>query len=119
VSQLKRVVAVGLGALVISVPGLACGGSSSTDSETNAAGKNQVVTFDFGFRPKQLTVPTGATVTWENTGSTTHNVKGKGFFSDALEPGRKYSFRFTKPGRYPYLCTLHPTLMEGTIVVSG
>ena len=47
-------------------------------------------------------------------------VKGKGFFtSKALGHGQKFSHRFTTAGRFDYLCTLHPTLMAGTIVVSG
>jgi hypothetical protein len=66
---------------------------------------------------QELRVRAGARVAWTNRGQTTHTVKGPGFFSQALDPGKTYRHRFTRPGRYPYVCTLHPTLMKGTIVV--
>ena len=72
------------------------------------------------FSPARIEVVPGTTVTWTNQGQTEHTVKGPGFFSPkALGHGEKYSFRFSKPGRFRYLCTLHPTLMRGTVVVKG
>ena len=127
-----RLIAVGLGALAISVPGLACGdggssyggGSSSattssttTSSSAATAPPGNVDTFDFGFGPAETTIEVGDTVTWENSGDTTHTVKGDGFFSKAIDPGDSYEHKFTKPGTYEYLCTLHPDQMQGTIVV--
>jgi plastocyanin len=76
-----------------------------------------VDTFDFGFGPAETTIEVGDTVTWENSGATTHNVKGPGFFSDGLEPGDSYEHKFTKAGTYDYICSLHPDQMQGTIVV--
>jgi len=69
-------------------------------------------------------------VTWTNTGETIHTVKGKGFFSKAIDPGGDYEFTFgpstlrvrggvVPAPEYRYHCTLHPTRMRGTIVVSG
>ena len=56
-------------------------------------------------------------MTWENSGETIHTVKGDGFFSKAINPGDSYEHKFTKPGTYDYVCTLHPDQMQGTIVV--
>ncbi|HYU60217.1 MAG TPA: plastocyanin/azurin family copper-binding protein [Solirubrobacterales bacterium] len=123
-----RLLAVGLGMLAISVPGLACGGdgdsygdgsSASTTSTTAAAetAPGTVDTFDFGFDPAETTVKVGDTVTWENSGETIHTVKGPGFFSDGLDTGDSYEHKFTKPGTYDYICTLHPDQMQGTVVV--
>jgi plastocyanin len=127
----------GLGALAISVPGLACGDddddggspgaygggaaadTTSTVEETTAAAGEPVAVeaFDFGFDPNAATIEAGDTVSWENTGETVHNVKGKGFFSDGMEPGDTFEHEFAKAGVYDYLCTLHPDSMTGTVVV--
>ncbi|MDX6652717.1 MAG: hypothetical protein QOJ38_1498 [Solirubrobacterales bacterium] len=105
-------IAVGVGALLISAPSLGCGASGSAEA-------NAVDTFEFGFRPAAAHVHVGATVSWTNSGKLTHNVQGSGFFSKALDPGMTYRHRFTKPGKYPYVCSLHPQTMRGTVVVSG
>jgi len=105
---------VGLGALIVGVPGLACG-SSSNGSKSSAT---DVAMADFSFTPKLITVKVGQTVTWTNQGQTQHTVKGPGFFSPrALDHGQKFSHRFSRRGRFNYLCTLHPALMRGTVVV--
>ena len=101
-------IAAALAAPLVGAAG--CGGGGG-------GGGPKVAVADFSFTPKQIQVKAGQTVTWTNRGQTTHNVKGPGFFSQALEPGKAYSFRFAKAGTYPYLCTLHPTLMRGRVVV--
>lgn len=117
--RLIRRLAAGLGALALSASGLACGGSSSPSSSTVVpSSSTSVEAYDFGFRPPSETLKIGDAVTWTNTGRTTHTVKGPGFFSQAINPGQSYSFTFKKSGTYHYICTLHPTLMRGTIVVS-
>jgi plastocyanin len=35
-----------------------------------------------------------------------------------LAPGATFSFTFTNPGTYNYLCTIH-TFMTGTVTVTG
>ena len=110
----RRLLAIGLGALVLSVPGLGCG-SSGNGSKSSGT---DVAVADFSFTPKVINVKVGQTVTWTNEGQIDHTVKGPGFFSPrALGHGQKYSHRFSKPGRFNYLCTLHPTQMRGTVVV--
>jgi plastocyanin len=111
----------------------ACGGGDdrSTSAAATQAAPNEVAAFDFGFGPEELTVTPGSTVTWTNTGERIHTVKGEGFFSNEIDPGGEYEFTFLKPPTlrtrggvippvaYDYRCTLHPTRMRGTIVVSG
>jgi len=70
-ARARRAASPAFGRSAASGPGLACGGSSSSDTDSNATGQDVVDTFDFGFRPKRISVPTGATITWENTGATT------------------------------------------------
>jgi plastocyanin len=127
---IMRGLLAGLGALAISAPGLACGedddegsGSAATEPATTASTEapdgvaTSVAAFDFGFDPNTTTISGGDTVSWENTGETIHNVKGKGFFSDGMEPGDTFQHEFTKAGVYDYLCTLHPDTMQGSVVV--
>ena len=70
------------------------------------------------FSPKTLTVKKGTTVKWSwNTGGVPHNVVGKGFKSKL---GAKVTFskKFTKPGTYRYVCSIHKSQgMRGTIKV--
>jgi plastocyanin len=74
---------------------------------------------NFGFTPAAVTVREGTTVTWTNTDEEPHTVTATGgpFRSGALGAGGTYRYTFTKPGRYPYLCTIHP-FMRGTVVVT-
>jgi plastocyanin len=49
------------------------------------------------------------------------DAKG-GIRSKAIKPrplahGQSQTVRFASPGRVAYLCTFHPTLMKGTIIV--
>jgi plastocyanin len=90
-------------------------GSSSGNSRTSATG---IEVADFSFSPGQTTIEAGQTVTWTNEGQVEHTIKGRGFFSSkALANGQTFSHRFAKAGRFPYLCTLHPSQMRGTVVV--
>jgi plastocyanin len=90
---------------------LGCGGQQAPASEA-AVGIN-----DFAFAPATVHVRVGGTVDWRNGGTTQHSVKGPRFFSKALEPGERRSFRFDTAGTYDYFCTLHPDQMRGRVVV--
>ena len=105
-----------LGAALLAVPSSGCG---EDEQPSTATADTAIEARDFAFEPAERSVKVGATVTWTNTGETTHNVKGPGFFSEAIAPDETYEHRFTKPGTFDYLCNLHPTMMRGTIEVSG
>jgi plastocyanin len=111
---MARALAISLAALALA----AAPGCGSDDSSGSSA--TDVTVADFSFAPKETTVKTGQTVTWTNEGNVDHTIKGKGFFSSkALGHGDRFSHKFTAAGRFSYLCTLHPTLMRGTVVVGG
>ncbi|MEA2444584.1 MAG: hypothetical protein QOJ12_1876 [Thermoleophilales bacterium] len=88
-----------------------CGG------EGDAQSASTVDAADFRFEPATRRIKAGDTVEWHNSGRTAHTVKGPGFFSRAVDPGGRYSHRFTRPGDYDYVCTLHPGQMRARIVV--
>ncbi len=107
--------------LVPLVLGAACGGSGSSSPPTTL-GPNDVEVANFAFTPSTLTVKAGTTVTWYfNQPSAPHNVVSLStpqLFNSGTPKGKgTFSFTFTAPGTYPYLCQVHPT-MRGTIVVT-
>ena len=58
----------------------------------------------------------GESVTWVNRDPFPHTVTaaaGK-FDSKSIAANGKWSYRATKAGEFPYICTLHPN-MKGTI----
>ncbi|MDQ4012998.1 MAG: cupredoxin family copper-binding protein [Thermoproteota archaeon] len=76
------------------------------------------------YNPNPIEIKLGDTVTWINNDSSPHTVTSSSndgsitFDSDVLRRGETFSFTFDKEGQYPYLCTLHPS-MVGTVVVSA
>ena len=119
---MRRTLAIGLGALAISVPGAGCGSDSESEPATPAepeTAAGEVEAIDFAFEPADTEIAAGDTVTWTNNGETIHNVEGKGFFSEAINPGETYERKFDKPGTYEYICNLHPTQMKGTVEVTA
>jgi plastocyanin len=75
---------------------------------------------NFAFSPKELVITAGTTVTWQNADDVPHTATSKGdpqvFDSGALDTDDKFSFTFSKPGKYTYYCKVHPH-MTGVITV--
>jgi plastocyanin len=78
------------------------------------------------FTPNVLNIKSGTTVTFVNTDGNSHTVTSvkpgttdsDGVFdSGIIKAGKTFSFTFTKPGTYQYICMIH-THMTGTINVS-
>jgi plastocyanin len=80
----------------------------------------QVKVAPCAFAPTVTHVATGSTVTFFNGPDFTHLVTGAngewGSRDAELKPGQEVSYRFDKPGIYPYSCALHRG-MSGAIVV--
>jgi plastocyanin len=76
---------------------------------------------NFAFSPATLKVTVGTTVTWTNQDTDAHTVTSAGtggpLHSAALATHAAYSYTFTKPGTYAYLCTIHP-FMTATVEVT-
>jgi plastocyanin len=90
-------------------------------ASVKAAANDQPATVNidnFSFAPQTLTVPVGATVTWTNRDDIPHTaVSTDGVFkSKVMDTDEKFSYTFTKPGTYPYYCTIHPK-MTGKVIV--
>jgi plastocyanin len=72
----------------------------------------------WGYKPADIEVEVGTTVTWVNNGAQTHTVTDDddAFDSGDMAPGDKFTFTFKKAGVYNYNCTPHPW-MKGTVSV--
>lgn len=93
--------------------------SATTADSPAPQGGTAVSISNFKFNPATLTVPVGATVTWTNQDEEPHSVAGKdgSFHSPGMDTHGTYSFTFTTPGSYDYICSIHP-FMTGTVVVT-
>ncbi len=105
---------------------LALGGAAAVAQQVAAAGSPgaaEIVIQNFAFLPATLTVAPGTAVTWDNRDEEPHNIvnvppagQPRVFRSQAVDGGDKYSFVFSQPGSYSYICSIHPH-MQGTVVV--
>ncbi len=73
---------------------------------------------EFTYRPPQLQVRAGTTITWTNRDEEVHTVTSStgAFASAGLGQDETFTQTFTKPGTYTYFCALHPH-MRATVVV--
>ncbi len=75
---------------------------------------------NFAFKPATVTIHAGQTVMFVNEDADAHTATASdhSFDSGGLDTDDHWSHTFTKPGRYAYICALHP-YMRGTIVVTA
>lgn len=100
------------------------GGSASSASPSRAASPSTggaVITIkDFAFHPATVTVAPGTKVTVTNKDAATHTVTAtadKAFDTGQVKSGQTVTFTApARPGSYPYICTIHPT-MNGSLTV--
>ena len=87
---------------------------------TEGSEAKQISISDFRYIPDTLTVPAGTKVTWTNQDDMPHTVtstvKPRALDSEALDPDARFSYVFTEPGAYDYLCRIHPK-MAGRVIV--
>jgi plastocyanin len=78
---------------------------------------------DDAFTPKSLSVPVGATVVWNRSGTHPHTVTAddNSFDSGILRAGQGFEHTFTRPGTFAYYCDVHGGPggegMSGTVTV--
>ena len=93
--------------------------SPKTEKGAAPALRGMVSIANFSFAPKVLQVTRGERVTWKNDDDVPHRIQSSNtafHASSVLDTKATYSVTFTKPGQYPYFCSLHPT-MTGSIIV--
>lgn len=82
------------------------------------AAENTVSIVDFmRFSPSVLTVAAGTEVTWSNHDGSNHIIQVGNIRSTRLRHNSSFSYRFDKPGEYPFICGIHGNKMSGKIIV--
>src|SRR5262245_20019613 len=77
-------------------------------SQEKSSGGAKVTITNNNFEPKTITIKAGSEVTWENKeGTHTVTADDGSWTSAALTAGKTYSYKFDKPGEYPYYCSFH------------
>jgi plastocyanin len=97
----------------------AIGGMQRSIAADNPSTSAEVNIDNFSFSPATITVKAGTAVTWTNRDDIPHTVVAddkSSFKSKVLDTGDKFTFTPTKPGTYPYFCSIHPK-MTGKLIV--
>ncbi len=99
------------------------GSSASTTAgsgSSTASGSTTVDIKNYKFMPDKLTVKVGSTITVHNMDSTVHTLTAtnKAFDTGDIPANGTKTITVSKPGTYPYVCTIHQFMM-GTLTVSG
>jgi amicyanin len=99
---------------------------TSTDLNKNVDIKNptgtnsvEVTIQGFAYKPAELIITPGTTVTWTNLDSVAHTVtsdNGSELNSELFGKDGKYSHTFNSIGTFDYHCAPHPS-MKGKVVV--
>ena len=121
-------VTVGMFGYLVVLPNAAYQSTSTATSTTSTSPETAHVTIlpgaaypnSTGYSPSTITVVIGVnnTVEWVNNDTAPHTVTATdhSFDSGNLNPGDTWTYTFTKPGTYTYVCTYHPW-MKGTVIV--
>lgn len=98
----------------------ASGGGACPPPITNGSATKSTIK-NYCFEPTVLYVKPGDTVTWVNRDPATHTVTGAnrawGSYKN-LKVDASVTYRFNRPGVYPYYCVLHVG-MVGTVVAGN
>jgi plastocyanin len=118
--------AFSIAAAVALALGSAVSGASGSPGSAAARRPVTIRLGEFFYKPKVVTVHVGQAVRFVSVGKIEHTVAdtdAKGTIRSRLikprplRQGQTQVVRFRKPGRILYLCTFHPALMKGRIIV--
>jgi plastocyanin len=105
--------------IVVGCGSTATGSRGSGGSTAASPAANTIVIKNFTFVPASLTVAPGTKITVINDDQAPHTVTAndKSFDSGIIHGGQRGEVTApTKPGSYPYICTIHQ-YMTGTLIV--
>jgi plastocyanin len=107
-------------ALIVLVVLAGCGSEkpAATPAPTPAA-VVPVAMRNIKFVPARITAKVGQTVRWTNHDKVVHTVASAKLklASEGIAGGQSYEYRATRPGTFPYYCTIHAG-QSGVLVVT-
>lgn len=110
-----------LTALVVAAS-IALVGATWADPATATPRTVAVDMANFAFSPAGVSVHVGDTVTWANHDTAPHDVTVTSgpvaAHSPMLATGQTWSYMFTTPGTYDYICSIHPD-MHAVVIVAA
>lgn len=145
----RNAIHLGVCAALLIFTGVACGsgdepGADAAAAQTSAtekaapvaeapAGGPTITIKLIAFKPTDVRVAAGGTVTWlhddvathtvtsgpveQNGGTATAKPDGR-FDSGTITKGKTFQFTFADPGTYPFFCAIHPATMTGVVTVT-
>jgi len=115
---MKKPFTLRMAALLLLVVGLVALSNRTARAGSQSSATNEVKIDNFSFTPTTLTVAPGTTVTWTNSDDVPHTIVSddKTFKSKVLDTDERFSYAFTKPGTYPYFCSIHPKMTARVVV---
>ena len=100
----------------------ACSGGkgypTSPPGNTGGSTSSNITVGNNYFQPASTTVAAGTTVTWTWAGGVSHNVTFDDGVASRTQSSGTYTRTFNTPGTYQYHCTIHGTMMSGSITVT-
>jgi plastocyanin len=102
------------------MPGMSGAPAAPAAADDTPVATDTIKIENFAFGPTVATVKVGTTVTWTNNDTDPHTVTSMDngpIKSPTMQQGDKFTYTFTTPGKFEYLCTIHP-FMTATVVVT-
>jgi plastocyanin len=102
-------------ALAVALAGASVAHAAMDDHEHGGSGASAApsVAIEYAaYKPRQIDVLTGDTVTWTNISVRGHTVTAEdgAFDSGRVNANERFAHTFGVQGAYPYYCRLHPTI---------
>jgi plastocyanin len=102
----------------------AAGGGGSAACAAAPAGTAPTVTVtikNLTYSPEPVTAKVGDVIGWMNNDTAPHTatLDDNTCTTDTINIGASGALTFSAPGTYAYHCTIHPTIMKGTITITG
>ena len=96
---------------------LALAVASANAEYSKRAVTHRIAIRGFEFVPKELKVHSGDIVVWTNEDIVPHTATAKARFdSKEIASKESWTYKVTRKGTFPYICTYHPS-MKGELII--